>query len=103
MKTDIEIAQATEMLPIDAVAEKAGIDKELLEHYGKYKAKLDITSLKNAPRKGKLILVTAINPTPAGEGKTTTTRRSGRRYWQKRGQERHAVLFGSPPWALCSA
>ena len=73
MKTDIEIAQATEMLPIDAVAEKAGIDKELLEHYGKYKAKLDITSLKNAPRKGKLILVTAINPTPAGEGKTTTS------------------------------
>ena len=63
MKTDIEIAQATEMLPIDAVAEKAGIDKELLEHYGKYKAKLDITSLKSAPRKGKLILVTAINPT----------------------------------------
>ena len=73
MKTDIEIAQATEMLPIDAVAEKAGIDKELLEHYGKYKAKLDITSLKSAPRKGKLILVTAINPTPAGEGKTTTS------------------------------
>ena len=73
MKTDIEIAQAAEMLPIDAVAEKAGIDKELLEHYGKYKAKLDITGLKNAPRKGKLILVTAINPTPAGEGKTTTS------------------------------
>ena len=73
MKTDIEIAQATPMLPIDQVATKAGIDGELLEHYGKYKAKLDITSLKNAPRKGKLILVTAINPTPAGEGKTTTS------------------------------
>ena len=51
MKTDIEIAQATEMLPIDAVAEKAGIDKELLEHYGKYKAKLDITSLKMPPER----------------------------------------------------
>ena len=73
MKTDIEIAQATPMLPIDQVAAKAGIDGELLEHYGKYKAKLDITGLKNAPRKGKLILVTAINPTPAGEGKTTTS------------------------------
>ena len=73
MKTDIEIAQATPMLPIDQVAAKAGIDCELLEHYGKYKAKLDITGLKNAPRKGKLILVTAISPTPAGEGKTTTS------------------------------
>ena len=73
MKTDIEIAQSTPMLPIDQVANKAGIDGELLEHYGKYKAKLDITGLKNAPRKGKLILVTAINPTPAGEGKTTTS------------------------------
>ena len=73
MKTDIEIAQSTKMLPISSVAEKAGIDEELLEYYGKYKAKLDITSLKKAPRKGKLILVTAINPTPAGEGKTTTS------------------------------
>ncbi len=73
MKTDIEIAQSTTMLPISSVAEKAGINEDLLEYYGKYKAKLDITSLKNAPRKGKLILVTAINPTPAGEGKTTTS------------------------------
>ena len=71
--TDIEIAQSTTMLPIRDVALKAGINEELLENYGKYKAKLDITSLKNAPRKGKLILVTAINPTPAGEGKTTTS------------------------------
>ncbi|MDD6024014.1 MAG: formate--tetrahydrofolate ligase [Oscillospiraceae bacterium] len=73
MKTDIEIAQSANMLPISQVAEAAGIDAELLEHYGKYKAKLDITSLRNTPRKGKLILVTAINPTPAGEGKTTTS------------------------------
>ena len=73
MKTDIEIAQGTTMLPIREVAALAGIDEELLEYYGKYKAKLDITSLRSAPRKGKLILVTAINPTPAGEGKTTTS------------------------------
>ena len=72
-KSDIEIAQACEMLPIRTVAENAGINEDLLEYYGKYKAKLDITALKNAPQKGKLILVTAINPTPAGEGKTTTS------------------------------
>ncbi len=73
MKTDIEIAQSTELYPIDQVARQAGFDPDLLEHYGKYKAKIDISSLKDAPRKGKLILVTAINPTPAGEGKTTTS------------------------------
>ena len=73
MKTDIEIAQSTQMLPIKDVAVRAGIDEELLEYYGKYKAKLDLSTLKDAPRKGKLILVTAINPTPAGEGKTTTS------------------------------
>ncbi len=73
MKTDIEIAQETTMLPIAEVARKAGINEDLLEYYGKVKAKLDISSLKDAPRKGKLILVTAINPTPAGEGKTTTS------------------------------
>ena len=73
MKTDIEIAQSTPMLPIAQVAERAGIDESLLEYYGKYKAKLDIRSLKDAPKKGKLILVTAINPTPAGEGKTTVS------------------------------
>ncbi|MCD8050775.1 MAG: formate--tetrahydrofolate ligase [Clostridiales bacterium] len=73
MKTDIEIAQETPMLPIAEVARKAGINEDLLEYYGNVKAKLDITSLKDAPRKGKLILVTAINPTPAGEGKTTTS------------------------------
>ncbi len=73
MKTDIEIAQSTEMLPISEVAKKAGIDEELLEYYGKVKAKIDITPLRDKPRKGKLVLVTAINPTPAGEGKTTTS------------------------------
>ena len=73
MKTDIEIAQSARMLPISQVAAKAGIDEDLLEHYGKVKAKIDITPLRDKPRKGKLILVTAINPTPAGEGKTTTS------------------------------
>ena len=73
-KSDIEIAQETTMAPIIEIAEKAGIDEKYLEQYGKYKAKIDYNLLKesNAPD-GKLILVTAINPTPAGEGKTTTT------------------------------
>ncbi len=73
MRSDIEIAQSTPMLPIGQVAAKAGIDENLLEYYGKVKAKIDITPLRQQPRKGKLILVTAINPTPAGEGKTTTS------------------------------
>ncbi|OUQ77954.1 formate--tetrahydrofolate ligase [Flavonifractor sp. An100] len=73
MKSDIEIAQSAKMLPIGQVAAQAGISEELLEYYGRYKAKIDITPLRNKPRKGKLILVTAINPTPAGEGKTTTS------------------------------
>lgn len=73
MKTDIEIAQEATMEPIEKIAEKLGISKDNLELYGRGKAKLDIHSLKEKPRKGKLILVTAINPTPAGEGKTTTS------------------------------
>jgi len=73
-KSDIEIAQECEMLPITEIAAKAGIDDEYLEQYGKYKAKIDYRLLKDSDRKnGKLILVTAMNPTPAGEGKTTTT------------------------------
>ncbi len=72
-KSDIEIAQEAEMLPIVEVARKAGIAEELLEPYGRTKAKVDIHPLADRPRKGKLILVTAINPTPAGEGKTTTS------------------------------
>lgn len=74
MKTDIEIAQECTMEPITKIAEKAGIPDEYLEQYGKYKAKIDYNLLKQSDAKdGKLILVTAINPTPAGEGKTTTT------------------------------
>ena len=71
--TDIEIAQQCKMLPISEVAKSAGVDEEYLEHYGKYKAKIDLSLLKNSNKNGKLILVTAITPTPAGEGKTTTT------------------------------
>ncbi|MGN0270515.1 MAG: formate--tetrahydrofolate ligase [Candidatus Weimeria sp.] len=75
MKSDIEIAQEAEKLPIEKVAEKAGIPYDSLELYGKYKAKLTEDYLKELSGKkdGKLVLVTAINPTPAGEGKTTTT------------------------------
>ena len=73
IKSDIEIAQAATMLPISEIAAKAGLTEDQLEHYGKYKAKVDIHSMKDMPSKAKLILVTAINPTPAGEGKTTTS------------------------------
>ncbi len=72
-KSDIEIAQEATMLPITEVAEKAGISYDALEPYGHYKAKVDINSYTDKPMTGKLILVTAINPTPAGEGKTTTS------------------------------
>ena len=73
-KSDIEIAQECTMEPITKIAEKAGIDDKYLEQYGKYKAKIDYNLLKETEGKdGKLVLVTAINPTPAGEGKTTTT------------------------------
>ena len=73
-KSDIEIAQSVMMEPIDDVAKAAGIDERYLEHYGKYKAKIDLSLLKESSKPdGKLILVTAITPTPAGEGKTTTT------------------------------
>lgn len=75
MKTDIEIAQEAEMLPIQNVAKKYNIKEDDLELYGKYKAKLTETFIQSVQsnHNGKLILVTAINPTPAGEGKTTTS------------------------------
>ncbi|MCC8181733.1 MAG: formate--tetrahydrofolate ligase [Clostridiales bacterium] len=73
MKTDIEIAQSAEMLPITQIGASLHIPADDLELYGKYKAKLDLKQIKQQPRKGKLILVTAISPTPAGEGKTTTS------------------------------
>ena len=75
MKTDVEIAQEAKMQPIGEIAEKLGISQEELELYGKYKAKISLSAwekIKDRPN-GKLVLVTAINPTPAGEGKTTTS------------------------------
>ena len=75
MKTDLEIAQEAVMEPIGRVAEKLEIPEDALELYGKYKAKISdeyLDQIKDKPQ-GKLILVTAINPTPAGEGKTTTS------------------------------
>ena len=75
MLSDIEIAQGTQLKPIVQVAKELGIEEEELELYGRYKAKLNqslFQRLRDKPD-GKLVLVTAINPTPAGEGKTTTT------------------------------
>ncbi len=71
--TDIEIAQNCKMQPITEIAKKAGVSEKYLEPYGWYKAKIDLSYLKEAKKNGKLVLVTAITPTPAGEGKTTTT------------------------------
>ena len=74
MRSDIEIAQSCAMHPIREIARQVGVGEEYLEPYGNYKAKIDYRMLREvqAPD-GKLILVTAITPTPAGEGKTTTT------------------------------
>jgi formate--tetrahydrofolate ligase len=74
MNTDIEIARAAKMLPIEEIAAKLGIDRDSLDTYGKYKAKLPLSLIDETKvNKNKLILVTAITPTPAGEGKTTTS------------------------------
>ena len=74
MKSDIEIAQSVKLKNIKEIADTAKIDEKYLNYYGKYKAKIDLELLKeNQNENGKLVLVTAINPTPAGEGKTTTT------------------------------
>ena len=73
MKTDIEIAQAAKLKPILEIAKKAGLSEDEIEYYGKYKAKIDLSVMKRKGTEGKLVLVTAITPTPAGEGKTTTT------------------------------
>ena len=75
MLSDIEIAQAAKMEPIQEIAASVGIGAEQLEFYGKYKAKIssELIDRVSGNPDGKLVLVTAINPTPAGEGKTTTT------------------------------
>lgn len=73
MKTDIQIAQQAKMEPIIRIAEKLNLSQDDIELYGKYKCKISLDVLKRAKKEGKLILVTAINPTPAGEGKSTVT------------------------------
>ena len=73
MLSDIEIAQKAKMIPVAKIAEELGINEDTIENYGRYKAKIDITSLHEKKDIGNLILVTAITPTPAGEGKSTTT------------------------------
>lgn len=75
MKSDLKIAQEAKLLPINEIAAKLGIDQQYIEQYGEYKAKINYNMLteQNLEPQGKLILVTAINPTPAGEGKTTTS------------------------------
>ena len=73
MMTDIEIAQSVQMKHISEIAQTAGIPQKYLEQYGNYKAKIDLAALNEGGKDGKLILVTAITPTAAGEGKTTTT------------------------------
>ena len=73
MKTDIEIAQEARMKPITQIAAQLGLEEESVIPYGRYKAKIDHRLIHNAKKQGKLILVTAISPTPAGEGKTTTS------------------------------
>ena len=72
-KSDIEIAQECQMKPITEIAKTAHVDEKYIEQYGKYKAKIDLSLLDEDRKNGKLVLVTAITPTPAGEGKTTTT------------------------------
>ena len=73
MKTDIEIAQEAKLLHVGEIAARAGLTQDEIEYYGNYKAKIALSPEKANKRDGKLILVTAITPTPAGEGKTTTT------------------------------
>ena len=73
MKTDIQIAQEAELLPVRDIARIAGLTEEDIEYYGRYKAKIDLSVMGRPQKEGKLVLVTAITPTPAGEGKTTTT------------------------------
>lgn len=71
--TDLEIANRAKLRPIVEIAKKAGIPEEAVEQYGKYKAKIDVSKLPSNPKNGKVVLVTAISPTPAGEGKSTVT------------------------------
>ena len=95
MLSDIEIAQAAKMQPITEIAANLGLQGEDVIPYGHYKAKLNHKLAKADKPEGKLILVTAISPTPAGEGKTTTTRRPGGRH-ERAGQKRRCSALREP-------
>ena len=101
MMTDIEIAQSVQMKHISEIAKTAGIPEQYLEQYGNYKAKIDLAALKEGGRDGKLILVTAITPTAAGEGKTTTT--IGLADGMRRIGKNTMVALREPRWVLYSA
>ena len=101
MLSDIEIAQSCTLKPIEQIARKAGIAPDLLEPYGRHKAKVDYIALQDKPLRGKLVLVTAINPTPAGEGKTTTTVGLGQA--MKKIGKTPSSPCASHLWARCSA
>lgn len=108
MLSDIEIAQKAHMLPITEVAAKLGIGEEDIELYGRYKAKLSMDLIKRVQDKpdGKLILVTAITPTPAGEGKSTTTVGLAQGLAKNRSKKLSllcANLRSAPAWALRAA
>ena len=99
MKTDIQIAQEAELWPVKQVAETIGLTEEDIELYGKYKAKISneyLEKIKNKPD-GKLILVTAINPTPAGEGKTTISIGLGEAFGVL-GKKAMLAVFGTVLW-----
>lgn len=102
MLSDIEIAQGTTLRPIAEIAEELGIREDELELYGKYKAKINEQAFARLADKpdGKLVLVTAINPTPAGEGKTTTTAGLGQA--MAKSERKPLSLCGNLLWGLCS-
>ena len=110
-KTDIEIAQSCEMKNIREIAATAGVDDRYLELYGNYKAKVDYKLLSEDPAPdGKLVLVTAISPTPAGEGKTTTSvgladglRKIGKKAVLALREPSLGPVFGIKGWTLTTA
>ena len=104
MHSDIEIAQACTLRHIRDIAQEAGIPEAYLEQYGHYKAKIDTKFFQENPGPdGKLVLVTAITPTPAGEGKTTTSVGLADSSADVLEQKGGGGPAGAPPWARCSA
>ena len=93
--SDLEIAQAAELWPVQEVAAKAGIPELALEYYGRYKAKVDVKALPEGAPTGKVILVTAITPTAAGEGKTTVSVGLASGRWSRCASRRSGLCSGS--------